>query len=55
MSEQEIRDDERKKVGKAMAALMRAHPYEFPSDYADMIEQEISDGTIFKALDGETE
>lgn len=52
MNENEIRQEERKKVGKAMAALMRAHPYEYPRDYADLTEQIISDGSIFEYLDG---
>ncbi len=46
------RADEREKVGASMAALMRKHPHEYPSDYADMTERMIADGSIHDAARG---
>jgi hypothetical protein len=47
----EIRADERSRIADAVAELMIAHPYEYPSDYAEADREWIKAGCPRDAID----
>ena len=42
--EDQVRDDERSRIADAVAEQMIAHPYEYPSDYAEADREWIKEG-----------